>query len=66
MKLLKLKKLLLPIVLPLALLAGQAQAAYIERFNQIAPGAMTFTGNAIGLDYLRPNANTPPGAGQGT
>ena len=64
MKLLKLKKLLLPIVLPLALLAGQAQAAYIERFNQIAPGAMTFTGNAIGLDYLRPNANTPPGAGQ--
>ena len=64
MKLLKLKKLLLPIVLPLALLAGQAQAAYIERFNQIAPGAMTFTGNAIGLDYRRPNANTPPGAGQ--
>lgn len=63
MKLPQLKKVLLPIVLPLALLATQAQAAYVQRFSTIAPGAMTFTGNAIGLDYLRPNNNTPPGVG---
>lgn len=63
MKLPQLKKILLPIVLPLALLAGQAQAAYVQRFSTIAPGAVTFTGNAIGLDYVSGNNQTPPATG---
>lgn len=48
----------------LTLLAGSAQAAYNLRYTTIAPGAVTFTGNAIGLDYFRPNNNTPPTAAQ--
>lgn len=48
----------------LALLAGSAQAVYNLRYTTIAPGAVTFTGNAIGLDYLRPDNNTPPTATQ--
>lgn len=46
----------------LVLVASTAQAAYVLRYSTIAPGAVTFTGNAIGLDYLAPNNNTPPGA----
>lgn len=47
----------------LVLAASTAQAAYTLRYSTIAPGAVTFTGNTIGLDYLAPNNNTPPGAG---
>ena len=55
---------LLAAFLPLALLAGQAQAAYNLRYTTTAPGAMTFTGNAIGLDSVS-NSNNPPTTGAG-
>ena len=64
MRLPSLHKILLPFALPLALLATQAQAAYIPRYSTTAPGAMTFTGNAIGLDYYNTTPNTPPTATQ--
>ena len=48
----------------LVLAASTANAAYVLRYSTIAPGAVTFTGNAIGLDYFRPNGNTPPTAAQ--
>ena len=44
----------------LVLAASTAQAAYNLRYTTTAPGAVTFTGNTIGLDYRRNNANTPP------
>jgi uncharacterized repeat protein (TIGR01451 family) len=50
MKLPSLKKILPSIVLPLALLAGQAQAAYNLVYTTTQSGAMTFTGNTIGLN----------------
>ena len=53
---------LLAAFLPLALLAGQAQAAYNLRYTNTAPGAMTFTGNTIGLDS-RSGTNNPPAVG---
>lgn len=58
MRLPPLHKILLPFALPLALLATQAQAAYNLRYTTIAPGAMTFTGNTIGLDKAS-NSNNP-------
>lgn len=57
MKLPPLKKLLLPILLPLALLATQAQAAYISRYEVTTAGALTFTGNTIGLNKASGNNN---------
>lgn len=62
MRLPSLHKILLPFALPLALLATQAQAAYNLRYEATAPGALTFTGNTIGLNKLN-NSNNPGTAG---
>lgn len=44
--------------LSLLVLAGSAHAAYNLRYSTIAPGALTFTGNTIGLDKAN-NSNNP-------
>ena len=47
----------------LVLAASTAQAAYVERYSGIQPGALTFTGNTIGLGKAA-GGSANPGTGQ--
>jgi uncharacterized repeat protein (TIGR01451 family) len=62
--LIKLTKLLFLLLSLMAVLGWfqSASAAYVNRYNTIASGAVTFTGNTLGLDKAA-NSNSPGTAG---